>query len=430
MAGAPHITIDEQLLQTTASRLAERCYLLASHSEQPDCLTRTFCSPAMKTAHRQLGGWMKDAQMDCDLDAVGNMIGKYNAGSKDGDRVFMIGSHLDTVADAGQFDGVLGVLLGLGVVEVLQQAGVELAFDMHVIAFSEEEGVRYKFPFIGSRGITGTFDTRDLDRQDENGISIKAALNQFGCNTNQLDSASYAGSNLIGFMEPHIEQAVSLQDAARPVGVVSTIAGQTRATIVLEGKAGHAGTVSHEFRHDALAAAAELILRIEDLGRQTGGLFATVGDIVAAPGLTNVICGKAELRLDLRHESDEHRMAAFETISKCINDISLSRGVSGSIEAIQHTPAVPMDAELSEHLHSAITGLGLDSQTLVSGAGHDAMIMAQGVPSCMLFIRCRDGVSHHPDEFVSKEDMLVALKVMVSALIRLSNAQSQASTHS
>ena len=274
------LTIDSSLLKQAADRVAERCDTMARHSETGNSLMRTFCSDAMTAAHDELRTWMLAAGMNCRLDAVGNLIGEFHSSQRslnqdgqpnEGQRdVLMIGSHVDTVFNAGKFDGTMGVLLGLGVVEALKEAKVELNFAIDVVAFSEEEGVRFGFPFIGSLGIAGCFDPGDFDRLDEQGISMRDALKNFGCNPDDLQSASYRSDssdrNLIGFMEAHLEQSTRLQQADRAVGVVSAIAGQTRATIVLEGMAGHAGTVLHDQRKDALAAAAKLILDIEELG--------------------------------------------------------------------------------------------------------------------------------------------------------------------
>ena len=411
-------------VSAAAERVSKRCDELARCTDEPVQLTRLFCSTAMQSAHQQLKGWMRSAAMESEVDAVGNMIGRYEfPGNKS---VFLIGSHLDTVVNAGRFDGMLGVLLGLAAVEVLSEAKINLPFDLHVVAFSEEEGVRYRFPFIGSLGMVGELENADLARIDDDGISMRLALQEFGCG-DDVSSASYAsaitGKQLIGFMEPHIEQAVVLQEADVPVGVVSAIAGQSRASIWFEGVAGHAGTVPHDRRRDALAAAAELILKIEALGQTTDGLFATVGNVIASPGLSNVISGRTELRLDLRHEFDENRLQAFEKVKLLIDEVAQSREVTGSMFNIQHSPAVPMDGVLSQHLSSAIQKCGLVPESgsvpksMVSGAGHDALVISRLAPSCMLFVRCRDGVSHHPDEYVSPEDVSSALDVMVNALI-------------
>ena len=377
--------------------------------------------------------------MNCRLDAVGNLIGHYPTGpqvpaSGKVRDVFMIGSHVDTVLNAGKFDGALGVLLGLGVVEVLHKAKVELPFDIDVAAFSEEEGVRFGFPFIGSLGIAGHFNPGDFDRLDPDGVSMRDALKQFGCDPDDLASASYrpdvSERRLIGFMEAHLEQSTRLEKAESPVGVVSAIAGQTRATIVLSGMAGHAGTVPHDQRLDALTGAAKLILDIEKLGQQTEGLFATIGSISARPGLSNVICGHVELKLDLRHEFDSVRKKALTTIDLMVRELKRTRGIVGRIHDQAHSPSVPMDPKLIQCLQAAIdpTNSVAESsdaesrvaESLVSGAGHDAMIMAKAAPSCMLFIRCRDGVSHHPDEYVSPDDIHEALCVMTQAIINIS----------
>ena len=423
MANSPKIAIDQEVLKSVADRIARRCDELAKHTDDAEGLTRTFCSRAMKSAHEELKTWMQATLMDCVLDESGNLIGRYVspklvAGQNEPEQIFMIGSHLDTVVNAGRFDGMLGVLLGVGVVEMLHETNFRLPFQIHVVAFSEEEGVRFRFPFIGSQGVTGTLEQSTLKIADDEGISMWQALKDFGCEPDQIETASYRDKKVIGFMEAHIEQAVTLEEENIPVGIVSAIAGQTRATISIEGHAGHAGTVPHNRRRDALAAAAELILQIETLGQATDGLFATVGNVIASPGLSNVISGLAELRLDLRHESDNERELAFEKIQSILNRISKSRSVTVTLDSVQHSPAVPMDSDLAGHLESAINDIGIEPKTMVSGAGHDAMVMSTLAPSCMLFVRCKNGISHHPDEYVSPKDIRSALEVMVSALIR------------
>jgi len=259
----------------------------------------------------------------------------------------------------------------------------------------------------------GDFNPGDFDRLDAEDVSMRDALKQFGCNPDDLQSASYRSDasdrNLIGFMEAHMEQSTRLQRADRAVGVVSAIAGQTRATIVLSGMA-------------------KLILDIEELGQTTDGLFATIGSISASPGLSNVICSDVNLRLDLRHESDEVREKAFRTIELMLLELKRTRGIAGRIHEAAHTPAVPMDSTLCQCLEDAMGEAGSVPQRLVSGAGHDTMVMAQVAPSCMLFVRCRDGISHHPDEFVAPEDIHEALKVMTQATIALSQTHSKLST--
>ena len=410
--------INQQTLVAAAETVVERSLELARHSENDLGCTRTFCSAAMKSAHRQLAQWMQEIGLDCQLDAVGNLIGRTRPVADD-QHVFLIGSHLDTVINAGPYDGMLGILLGLAVVDVLSQSKVQLPFGIHVIAFSEEEGVRYRFPFIGSRGITDSLNSEDFLRTDQAGIAMRDALQEFGCPAVPLASPSYVGKPCLGFLEPHIEQAVELEASNLPVGVVTAVAGQTRAAIIVEGIAGHAGTTPPLRRRDALAAAAELIVRIEGLGQRIPGLYATVGRLVASPGLSNVISGHAELSLDLRHEQDLIREQAFHEIKTMIKELSDSRNVGMRFASVEHTPAVPMDRTLNRCLIGAISDTGFACKPLVSGAGHDAMIMAKMVPSCMLFVRCRGGISHHPDEFVSLDDIRVALEVMAKALIKI-----------
>lgn len=420
-----HQTIEDEHILAVVEEIVKRCDSLGCVSDCDKGLTRLFCSKSMKDAHRHLSDWFKAIDMDCRLDAVGNLIGtKSSSGvSVETNRpVFMIGSHLDSVIDAGRFDGTLGVLLGLGVAEVLHRSKIELNFDLEVVGFSEEEGIRYTFPFIGSLGMTGGLTFEDLDRKDQDSVSMREALREFGCAIDSVESASYQQRNLAGFMEAHIEQADLLQCDDLSVGVVTSIAGQTRADICFTGEAGHAGTVPHDRRQDALAAAAELILEIEKIGQQTQGLFATVGYIKSHPGLSNVISANAELRLDLRHESDDVRDASYEKIKSAIDSISSARNVKGQIVNVQCTAATQMDSQLTQHILHSIGNTGQNKRTMVSGAGHDAMIMARMTPSCMLFIRCKDGVSHNFGEYVSPEDIDVALRVMVDALVRISDS--------
>lgn len=408
----------QTIISAAAAAVTQRCELLAKRSDRSDCLMRLFCSPAMKLAHADLSDWMIAAGLRPRLDALGNLIGE--PATDDSDRpVLLIGSHLDTVINAGKFDGMLGVLLGLGVVEAITTAGIKLPFDIHVVAFSEEEGVRFGWPFIGSAGIAGTFHPADLNRVDAEGVTIKEALLEFGCVPDDFRSASYKNRDVIGFIEAHLEQAVRLQETDQPVAAVSAIAGQTRAEIVIEGVAGHAGTVPHDRRCDALAAAAKLILDIEELGRNTPGLFATVGRIIAMPGLSNVISNHIELSLDLRHAQDLVRTRSLKTIELMLLELNRHRNVAGRIASQRHSPAVVMDSTLSDHLRSSIVARGGSGKPLVSGAGHDAMVMASLAPTAMLFVRCRDGISHHPSEFVAPQDITVALEVMVNAVMSL-----------
>lgn len=400
-------------IASAAERIMQRCDELARCSEEPSRLTRTFCCPEMTDVHSRLTEWMNACGMRCHVDAVANLIGRRESAQPTAS-VFMIGSHLDTVVDAGKYDGTLGVLLGLGVVELLHAARIELPFTLDVIGFCDEEGVRFNTPFLGSRAVAGEFATELLDLVDNQGTTVRQALDAFGVESANWPSAEYPADQLRGFLEPHIEQGPLLEQSTTPVGVVAAIAGQTRSTFVFSGQAGHAGTVPHDCRKDALAAAAEFICGVERLGQRTDGLLATVGDVRAWPNVSNVIAGEAQVRLDLRHAEDLRRAWAYEQIRQLAAEISARRGVEWGIDVCEHQPSVAMDERLSRALSTAIANTGHAVHGLVSGAGHDAVMMAGKTPTSMLFLRCRGGVSHHPDEFVAADDVAAALEVMVN----------------
>ena len=334
MDNLPPIEIDSVIFGDAVDRVAWRGDVLAECSGQGGEITRTFCSEPMKVAHGIIKLWLRQAGMTSSVDGLGNLIGERRSQLEDASGIFMTGSHLDSVIDAGRFDGVLGVLLGIACVEVFKNANIELPFDLQVVAFSEEEGVRFGFPFIGSRGIAGTLDSRDLMRKDTEGITVAESLRQFGCSPDSAASSSYAGRPMIGFMEAHIEQADDLQDEQLSLGVVSAIAGQSRGTIHFTGVAGHAGTITHEKRRDALAAAAELVLAVESIGQRTPDLFATIGNMLVKPGLSNVVAGHADLRFDIRHQDNAIRMEAVEELKTAIEGISARRKRDGNHHAI------------------------------------------------------------------------------------------------
>ncbi len=409
---------DPAAVRQAARRVMQRCDELAGCSEDVQRLTRTFCSDAMQRAHALARTWMHTAGMSTRLDAAGNLVGRWQPRAET-DKVFLIGSHLDSVIDAGKYDGPLGVLLGIAAAELLQDADAELMFAVDVVGFSEEEGVRFRTPFLGSRALAGTFDPGLFALVDSNGCTVREALLDFGADPTAIDQASYRSDELIGFLEPHIEQGPLLERIGQPLGVVAAISGQTRATFLFRGNSGHAGTVPHVDRRDALAAAAEFIIGVENVGQQTEGLFATVGQITVEPNLSNVLVGRAQVRLDLRHVEDPVRRSAFETLRAHALECGLRRRVAVEAVDCQHQPAVPLSGPLRKQLRCACEEAGLVGASLISGAGHDAMIMSDRAPSCMLFLRCRGGVSHHPDESVDVEDVVEALNVIVRFLLRI-----------
>jgi allantoate deiminase len=316
---------------------------------------------------------------------------------------------LDTVRNAGKFDGALGVLLAIACVEQLRRP---VPFNIEVIAFADEEGVRFQSSYLGSRAVAGTFDSRDLDRTDANGITMAECILSFGGDPLALSSCRINAKDLIGYVEAHIEQGPVLEHHHHAIGIVSAIAGQTRVQVELQGAAGHAGTVPMALRKDALCAAAEFTIAVEKRARETAGLVATVGELAIDAGASNVIPGTVRLSLDVRHQDDATREAACESLRKSLLDITGRRQIVGSWQIIQKTSSAPCSTQLSALLHQAATKHQSGLIMLPSGAGHDAAAMAKITPVAMLFLRCKNGLSHHPDEWVAPEDIAVALATL------------------
>jgi allantoate deiminase len=396
-----------------AAEVLARCDEVALFSEEPDKITRTFLSDPMRLLHGRMTHWMQEAGLSARIDAAGNLIGRYD-GLRPDRPVLAIGSHLDTVPDAGKFDGVLGVLLGLAAVKGLR--GRRLPFSIDVIAFSEEEGIRYRAPFLGSLAAAGRFDRQLLERTDAAGITMADAFRSFGLDPARIDEAAYPPGGLLGYLEVHIEQGPVLHGLAAPAGVVEAIAGQSRLWAEVRGRAGHAGTMPMHGRLDALAASAELVLEIERLARSKNGLRATVGAMAVEPGASNVIPGRARFSIDVRHAHDPIRETAVREILARGRALALQRGVEFLVSQQEHHPAVPADPTLSEWLGEALASTGHSPHRLVSGAGHDAGVMAAVAPMAMLFLRSPEGVSHHPDERVRPEDVAVGLEVLMRYL--------------
>lgn len=373
----------------TAERILERCHQLATFSEEPGYTTRTFLSPPMHDVHAALRGWSEAAGMTVSVDGAGNFRARY-AASKVESRTLYIGSHLDTVPRAGAYDGILGVVMGVELVEALQ--GRRFPFDIEVVGFSEEEGVRFGVPFIGSRGFIG-----DVPKE----IEVAEAIQAFGVSGKAIPRAP-----ALGYLEFHIEQGPVLDSLNLPLGIVEAIAGQSRFELTFFGAANHAGTTPMSMRRDALVAAAEWIVAVER--EATDGLVATVGRIEVEPGAGNVIAGSARVSLDVRHPRDGRRRSAIDRILESAQDIAGRRGVVLSVRLLLDQAAVPMDATLTCLLERAA---GQHAHRMTSGAGHDAMIVARCMPAAMLFVRSPGGISHHPDERVNASDVDAALGV-------------------
>jgi len=408
--------VDAAHLGALAEESLEGCDIIAGFTEEPGRITRTFLCPSMHDVHQHLTECMRAAGMSVRVDAVGNLIGRYPP-LQEPAPVFLIGSHLDTVPNAGKYDGILGVVLGVGAVKAL--AGRRLPFAVEVLGFSEEEGIRFRKPYLGSLAVTGRFDPHLLQMSDSAGITLGDAIRNFGLELEQIPRAAYPTDRVLGYLETHIEQGPILADLNMPVGVVEAIVGQTRLWLIFEGNAGHAGTLPMDRREDALTAAAEFVLEVEQLARITDGLRGTVGQISVDPGVVNVVPGNARLSVDIRHADDSTREAAVRLLLQKGEANAAKRGVRFHLELESHQQAVPADPRLTDLLAGTTRDLSVPFRRMVSGAGHDAVIMAALTPWTMLFVRSPNGISHHPDETVLPDDIMIALEIMVHFLFRL-----------
>lgn len=388
-----------------AERIVSRCREIAACTEVPGETTRTFLAPAMHEVHALLREWMEAAGMSVCIDAIGNLRGTHPASAHGAPRL-VLGSHLDTVPNAGAFDGILGVVLAVALIEELR--GERLPFAIEIIGFSEEEGVRFGKPYLGSLALVGALDSDALHRTDARNISMETAIRDFGLDPDRIADAAIA-DDAFAYLEVHIEQGPVLESEALQLGVVSAIAGQTRMLLGFSGQANHAGTTPMHLRHDAMSAAAEWICAVEKLALRTPGLAATVGRVETRPGAGNVIAGEVVASLDVRHANDAARRGAVSELLAAASDAAEARGVEVDVLRASHEDAVPTEEGLSKLLADAAARGGYAAKTMVSGAGHDARVVAQRLPIAMLFLRSPDGLSHHPDENVLVEDVEAAL---------------------
>lgn len=400
-----------------STSLLARCDALARITETPGMVTRTYLTPRHAEANRLVGDWMGEAGMRVSVDAAGSVIGRYDGLYPDAPAV-ILGSHLDSVRNAGRYDGILGVLLGLQAVAQLHAAGRRLPFPIEVIGFGEEEGVRFGTSLIGSRALAGSFDPAWLEIKDEAGISLSAAMTEFGLDPRNIGQAARRPGDVLAYLEAHIEQGPVLESLDLPVGVVTAICGATRKRIQIEGLAGHAGTVPMGQRRDALAAAAEMVLAVERIATAKG-VVGTVGRLTVRPDAVNVIPGGTSLSLDLRAEQDSARIEALSALDEAFDDIARRRNVSWKSETFHQSPSVHCAPHLRAVIGDAIAAQGLPVHALPSGAGHDAMAIPPLAPVAMLFIRCTGGISHNPAEAVLAQDVDMALRVLLDVLERL-----------
>jgi len=405
-------------ITTRAAEAIQRCLNLASFSEDTGSTCRTFLSLPMRDCHHEITRWMEPLGADVRIDAAGNLRGVYPAMQPNAPRL-LIGSHLDTVPNAGAYDGILGVVLAVALLEELH--GRRLPFAIEIVGFSEEEGVRFGTPFIGSRALVGRLDDELLATLDTHGTSVRKAIEAYGLDPKEIPEAALQGGAL-GYIEFHIEQGPVLERLNLPLAAVEGIAGQSRSEFTFLGHANHAGTTPMDLRHDAIAGAAEWIGVAERMAMETSGLVATVGKIEAKPGATNVIAGEARLTLDVRHISDEIRSRAVESLVREARRIAARRGLSVRESHLMSQPAVAMDPFLTGEIEQAIAKTGCKAHRMASGAGHDAMILAEKVPSAMIFLRTPGGTSHDPAESVLQEDVEKALACGLYLLDRLASS--------
>jgi allantoate deiminase len=405
--------------KTRAAEVVARCKRLASFSEDAGSTRRTFLSPPMRDCHREITQWLLAAGAEVTVDAAGNLRALYAAAESTAPRV-VLGSHLDTVPNAGAYDGVLGVVMAVALLESL--GGRRLPFAIEVVGFSEEEGVRFGIPFIGSRALVGRLDEQLLDRQDAHGISVRTAIRNFGLNPAEIPLAMLSHQAL-AYLEFHIEQGPVLDSLGRSLGAVDAIAAQTRMEFEFLGRANHAGTTPMHLRHDALAAAAEWIVAVERTAHNHPGLVATVAQIAAKPGATNVIAGEARVTLDVRHKSDDVRDRALGHLVEQAQEIAERRGLELRQNVLLSQRAVAMDPYLIDQIQEAMRSTGCQPHRMTSGAGHDAMILAEKTPAAMIFLRSPGGISHHPAESVEVEDVAKACACGLRLLDQLASSR-------
>ena len=412
-----------------ARAVLARCDTLAALSARPDAICRVYLSAEHRAANELVGTWMGEAGMDVWQDAAGSICGRYPAATEalardaaaDPWPVLVIGSHLDTVPDAGRYDGTLGVLLGISAIESLSRRGVRLPFHVDVVGFGEEEGVRFATTLISSRAFAGTFEPAWLDLRDGEGVTLAEALVRFGLDPGALPRASRAGQDLMGYLEVHIEQGPVLEQRGLPLGVVSAIAGTRRLRLRVTGQAGHAGTTPMDLRRDALAGAALGITALERVAHDHG-VVATVGRIACTPGAVNVIPGSAEFSVDIRCGDDARRDAALEAFLQGFRATCETRELELDVAETHAAGAVQCSLWLRQALAETVAALGSEPVELESGAGHDAMAVAAVCDVGMLFLRCAGGISHHPAEAVSAEDVAWALLALERTIERIADS--------
>ena len=400
-------TLDADL--AAGRRLMARLDAFAAFSDEPRRLTRLFLSDAHRRAAEAFIGWCGEAGLEARIDAAGNVVARYE-GRRAGAPALMLGSHIDTVRDAGRYDGNYGALAALAVVETLAERGERLDHAIEIVAFGDEEGVRFRTTLTGSRALAGTYPEDALDQRDSAGVSMREALKAFGGDPERAGSIRRTG--VAAFVEAHIEQGPILEAEGLPLGIVTAINGATRLEVGVDGVAGHAGATPMRLRRDALTAAAEMALAIEARARSEADLVATVGRFDVWPDATNVIPGHVQFSIDIRSPDDARRAAARIDLEQLIGAIAAARGVSVSVAIPHDASAFACDRSIIADLKKAVEAVGVPPRLLPSGAGHDTMVMGKLCRAGMLFVRCKGGVSHNPLESITVEDCALGLKAL------------------
>ena len=398
---------DEDL--AAGKKLMARLDAFAAFTDEPGRLTRLFLSEAHKAAARAFIGWCAEAGLQAKIDAAGNVVARYE-GQQAGAPALMVGSHIDTVRDAGRYDGNYGALAALAVVEQLAARGERLEHAVEIVAFGDEEGVRFRKTLTGSRALAGSYEEDALDQKDSGGVRMRDALRAFGGDPER--AGSIRANFVAAFVEAHIEQGPLLEAEGLPIGVVTAINGATRLEVGVDGVAGHAGATPMALRRDALAAAAEMTLSVEARARGEADLVATVGRLEVWPGATNVIPGHVQFSVDLRAPDDARRAAALADLRASIHSIAAARGVRATVAKTHEADAFVCDPRVVAGLTRAVEEVGVKPRLLPSGAGHDTMVMGRLCPAGMLFVRCKGGVSHNPLESITPEDCAYGLAAL------------------
>jgi len=389
---------------------------LAAISAEPSRLVRLFLSPEHRRAADLVARWMQAAGLSVSEDALGTVRGHLGSSP----RRLLIGSHIDTVIDAGKYDGPLGVIAGILAAGHFAGVKAKLAFGIDVLAFGDEEGSRFPATMTSSSACASVFEPEALTAADANGVTLNAALRAYGKSPQDIAAAAYLPRNAAGYVEVHIEQGPVLEAKGQPLGIVTGIVGQSRLRVTVTGEAGHAGTVPMNLRRDPLAGTAEMVLALETIAREhpEDGMVGTVGRIEASPGAVNIIPGQVMFTVDLRALTDALRLGAVERFQDEARRIATARGLKVTIESFHDIATAHCAPVLQDALAASVTELGHTPIRLPSGAGHDAQIMARLCPSAMLFVRCRGGISHNPAEFASVSDMGLAIAALIRFIKR------------